>query len=389
MTAQDMQFEFATATRIIFRAGTIQQVGPIAKDMGSCAFVVTGRSSDRAEPLLHQLKAQGIKTVVFHTNGEPTVTSTAEAVEQARCAACDVVIALGGGSVIDTGKAVAALLTNTGDITQYLEVVGQGKPITQRPRPFIAVPTTAGTGAEVTRNAVLGVPEHQRKVSIRSALMLPTVAIVDPELTLSLPPALTAGTGLDALTQLIEPFVSTKANPLTDGLCREGLMRAARSLYRAYEHGQDVQARQDMSLASLFGGLALANAKLGAVHGLAGPLGGHIQGPHGALCGRLLPYVMAANVKALQQRDPQSAALHRFHELGLLLTGTPTARAQDAVTWTHRLCQNMKTPPLSAFGLEKKDIPLIAQQARSSSSIKGNPIALTTDELIDILEQAL
>ena len=197
---------------------------------------------------------------------------------------------------------MAALLTNEGDLSDYLEVVGKGRPLQNPAAPCIAVPTTAGTGAEVTYNAVLGVPDQHVKVSMRSPLMLPRWAIVDPLLTHSMPPELTASTGLDALTQLIEAFVSNKANPLTDGVCREGLQRAGRSLRRAFEDGSDAEAREDMSLASLFSGMALANAKLGAVHGFAGPLGGMTDAPHGVICGKLLPYVMQANVRALQDR---------------------------------------------------------------------------------------
>lgn len=204
-------------------------------------------------------------------------------------------------------------MANGGDPLDYAEVIGHGRPLERRSLPLIAIPTTAGTGAEVTRNAVIGSPEHRVKVSLRSPLMLPEVAIVDPELTRDLPPALTASTGLDALTQLIEPLVSCRTNPLTDALCRSGIQRAARSLRRAVEHGEDLVAREDMSLASLFSGLALANAALGAVHGLTGPLGGMFEASHGALCASLLPAVMEANVRALRHRagTPRPAALQR------------------------------------------------------------------------------
>ena len=299
-----MRFEFATATRIIFGGGTIQEVAPLAAGMGSRAFVVTGRTRQRAEPLLEQLNKQGIKCVTFNVPGEPTTTIAKAAVEQARQAKSDLVISIGGGSVLDTGKVIAAMLTNSGQLEDYLEVVGRGEPLTRSPAPHIAIPTTAGTGAEVTRNAVLGVPEHQVKVSMRSPFMLPRLAVVDPVLTYSMPPTVTAGTGLDALTQLMEVYVSNKANPLTDGICREGLKRAARSLRRAYENGSNRAAREDMAIASLFGGLGLANAKLGAVHGFAGPLGGMISAPHGVICARLLPFVCEANVRALQRRAP-------------------------------------------------------------------------------------
>lgn len=307
-----MRFEFATPTRIIFGAAALDEVAPLAAEMGSCAFVVTGRSTERAKPLLEQLNKRQIKCITFNVPGEPTTTIAKAAVSQARQAECDLVIAIGGGSVIDTGKVVAAMLTNSGQLKDYLEVVGQARALACRAVPHIAIPTTAGTGAEVTRNAVLGLPEHRGKVSMRSPLMLPSLAVVDPLLTHSMPPFITAGTGLDAITQLIEAYVCNKANPLTDGICREGLKRAGRSLRIAYENGSNRAAREDMALASLFGGLALANAKLGAVHGLAGPLGGMISAGHGVICARLLPYVMKANIRALQSRADDLPALARY-----------------------------------------------------------------------------
>ena len=254
---------------------------------------------------------------------------------------CDVIIGLGGGSAIDTGKAIAALLTNPGDPLDYLEVIGRGQALHATPLPYIAIPTTAGTGSEVTRNAVLASPEHRVKVSLRSPLMLPRVAIVDPELTYSLPPAITASTGLDALTQLIEPYTCNSPNPLVDAICREGMQRAARSLKRAYQDGNDVAAREDMSIAALFGGLALANAKLGAVHGFAGPLGGLFPAPHGMICARLLPLIVEANVRALQERKPNTSVLQRYAEVAQLLTGRSTAGASDAIEWLHAtLCRS-------------------------------------------------
>ncbi|MHC4913487.1 MAG: iron-containing alcohol dehydrogenase, partial [Planctomycetota bacterium] len=255
-----MRFEFATAGRIIFGAGTISQVGPLAAEMGSSAIVVTGRTIARAQVVLEQLQKEGIKCITFNVDGEPTTTIAKAAIERGRRAQCEMVIGIGGGSAIDTGKAVAAMLTNSGELEDYLEVVGRGQALTERAAAHIAIPTTAGTGAEVTRNAVLGVPEHRVKVSMRSALMLPRAAVVDPELTYSMPPALTASTGLDALTQLMEAYVCRKGNPLTDGICREGLRRAGCSLRKAYEDGGDEAAREDMAAASLFSGLALANA---------------------------------------------------------------------------------------------------------------------------------
>jgi len=390
-----MRFEFATATRIIFGGGTIQEVAPLAAEMGSRAFVVTGRTRQRAEPLLEQLNKQGIKCVTFNVSGEPTTTIAKAGVKQAREAKSDLVISVGGGSTLDTGKVIAAMLTNNGELEDYLEVVGRGKPLARSPVPHIAIPTTAGTGAEVTCNAVLGVPDHQVKVSMRSPFMLPRLAVIDPVLTHSMPPSITASTGLDALTQLMEVYVSNKANPLTDGICREGLRRAGRSLRQAYEDGSDRAAREDMAIASLFSGLGLANAKLGAVHGFAGPLGGMISAPHGVICARLLPYVCQANVQALQSRAADSAALARYDEIAQLLTPPAFLRKQeggaqavDGVRWVQELCEALKVPPLTEFGLKEQDFPAVVAKSQKSSSMKGNPITLTDDELMEILKKA-
>jgi alcohol dehydrogenase class IV len=383
-----MKFEFATATRILFGPGTFQEVAPLAAELGRRGFVITGRSLGRAARLLEDLNQHAIEYVQFSVAGEPTTDLALAGVERARDAGCDFVIGVGGGSVLDTGKAIAALMTNTGELLDYLEVIGRGKPLTNPSAPCIAVPTTAGTGSEVTRNAVLASPEHGVKVSLRSPWMLPRLAVIDPELTYSMPPAVTASTGLDALTQVLEPYASNQANPMTDAICREGIGRAARSLRRAYQDGGDAMARQDMALASLFGGLALANAKLGAVHGFAGPLGGLFPAPHGTICARLLPYVMEANVRALQARMPDSQALARFDEVAQILTGKDTARAADGVIWVQDLCTDLEVPPLSDFGLTEDDFPTVVENARNASSMKGNPIVLTDEELTDILRRA-
>jgi alcohol dehydrogenase class IV len=320
-------------------------------------------------------------------HGEPTIDVVRAGMEAARN--CDMVIGLGGGSVMDTGKAIAALVTNPGEITDYLEVVGRGQPLVNAPLPYIAIPTTAGTGTEVTRNAVIEATEQNVKVSLRSPLMLPRVALIDPELTYHLPPEITAASGLDALTQCIEPFVSIKANPMTDAVCREGIRQAARCLRRAYENGSDVEARQGMSLAALCGGMALANAGLGAVHGFAGPLGGTLHAPHGAICARLLPFVMEANLQALESRHPGHPAIERYQEIAKLLTGGDTATAQDGIEWTSQIVSDLKIPPLSQLGLHEAQLPEAVEKTLKSSSFKGNPIPLHATELIDILEKAI
>jgi alcohol dehydrogenase class IV len=384
-----MEFEFATATRIIFGPGKISEVAPLAAGMSKRACIVTGRTTERAQPLLEQLDEQKIEYTIFRVIGEPTTETVKKGVELARKAQSDIVISFGGGSAIDTGKAIAAMLTNSGRLEDYLEVVGLGKPLTRPAATHIAIATTAGTGAEVTRNAVLGVPEHKVKVSMRSPLMLPTLAVIDPVLTHSMSPAVTASTGLDALTQLMEVYVSKKVNPLTDGICREGLLRAGRSLRIAYENGEDEQAREDMAVASLFGGLSLANAGLGAVHGFAGPLGGMISAGHGTICAALLPSVMEVNVQVLKNRESGSAALLRYDEIAQIVTGSKKAQATDGVKWVHELCSALQIRPLSQFGLKERDFPDAVARARKSSSMKGNPIELTDEELMEILKKAI
>jgi alcohol dehydrogenase class IV len=384
-----MKFEFATATRIIFGAGVLQQVGQGVKHLGRRALVVTGRNPQRADKLLNILSVSGVGAIPFAVAGEPDISTVEHCVALAKGENCDLVIAFGGGSVIDTGKAVAAMMTNEGDLLDYLEIIGRGKSLAQPALPFFAIPTTAGTGAEVTRNAVLASPEHQVKVSLRSNHLLPSAAVIDPELTYDLPPALTASTGLDALTQLIEPYVCLRVNPMTDGFCVEGLSRAARSLREAVFSGQNRRAREDMALASLLGGLALANAGLGAVHGFAGPIGGIFPAPHGAVCAALLPHVMATNLRALRERDPQSDALSRYARIAALLTGTPHATADAGVAWVRELVASLPIPKLGAYGIREEHVADLVAKAANASSMKANPILLTPEELAHTLRLAL
>lgn len=384
-----MKFEFATAARIVFGPGAAGQIGSSAKNLGRRALVVTGKTPRRAEKLLADLAANGITPVTFAVVGEPEIATVENGVALARKENSDLVVSLGGGSVIDAGKAIAAMLTNEGELLDYLEIIGRGKTLAKPAAPFIAVPTTAGTGAEVTRNAVLASPEQKVKVSLRSPLMLPRVAVVDPELTYDLPPALTAATGLDALTQLIEPYVCLRANPMTDGYCERGIFHAARSLREAVFNGQNQSAREDMALASLLGGLALANAGLGAVHGFAGPIGGMFPAPHGAVCAALLPQVMAANLRALRERDPGNPALPRYAKIAALLAGKANADADAGVEWIQKLVADLPVPKLGIYGIRKEHVADIVTKAANASSMKANPVVLTPDELAQTLRLAL
>ncbi len=378
-----MNFEFATAARVIFGEGTAVTLPELARTFGSCPLVVTGTSTARATGLVSALSAE-----TFAVRGEPTVDVVREGVRRAREAACDVVISVGGGSVIDAGKAIATIATNGGEPLEFLEVVGKGRTIETPPLAFIAVPTTAGTGSEVTRNAVLGSTQHGVKASLRSPLMLPRVALVDPELTYGLPPAVTASTGLDALTQLIEPYVSIRANPLVDAICVEGIRRVAGALRRVYHDGNDRSARLDMSLASLFGGLALANSGLGVVHGFAAPLGGRWKAPHGALCAALLPHGMAANIASLRARAPQHPAIERYAMIARLLTGRNDAGAEDGIEWVQALCLELDVPALRTWGITEADLPGVVEEATRASSMKANPLPLTSEELLAVISAA-
>jgi alcohol dehydrogenase class IV len=377
-----MSFDFATAARIRFGPGAVREVAPAARLMGTHALVVTGRDMRPAAALVAELHAVSVAATPFSIAGEPTIERVDEGIATARRAGCDLVIASGGGSAIDAGKAIAAIVANSGEILDYLEVVGRGRPLEKPSLPLIAIPTTAGTGSEVTRNAVLASPGHGVKASLRGAGMLPRMAVVDPELTLTLPPAVTASTGLDALTQLVEPFVTPRANEMTDLYCREGMARVARSLERAYTHGNNLAARTDMALASLFGGLALANAGLGAVHGLAAPLGGAYPAPHGAVCAALLPHVVDVNLRALRLRAPSSPALARYSEIARIF-GCDNLAARLA-----ELCQALNVAPLATFGVPREAFPRIAAQAARASSMKANPVELGEAELVEILERA-
>jgi alcohol dehydrogenase class IV len=384
-----LRFEFATAGRIIFGPGAVAELGPLARSIGRRAFVVTGKDKIRHADAINDLESAGLGCTLFGVAGEPTVSLVREGAALFRTAGCELLIAIGGGSAIDAGKAIAALAANPGDVLDYLEVIGKGQPLRNPPFPMIAVPTTAGTGSEVTRNAVLGSPEHGVKASLRSPMMLPRVAIVDPQMTLGLPRAITASTGLDALTQLIEAYVCLRANPVTDALCLDGLRAAANSLAIAFDNGNDAAARARMSYASLLSGLALANAGLGVVHGFAAPIGGMFEAPHGAVCAALLPFGMEVNIRAVRERDPESGALARYAEIARVLTGNNGACAEDGAEWVRLLARKLNIPSLSAYGIGPQHVDDIGAKAALASSMKANPVALTVTELEWVLEKSI
>ena len=375
-------FAFATAARIAFGPGSSAQLPDAVAGLGVRPLVCTGATPDRFASLLEGLDDARSWPIA----GEPTLDDIRAGVAAAREHGADVVVGLGGGAVLDAAKIIAALAPNDGDVLDYVEVIGAGRTMAQRPLPFVAVPTTAGTGSEVTMNGVVTSAEHGVKVSMRHPTMLARVALVDPELTLGCPPAVTASSGLDALTHCLESFVSPMANPLTDGFSAEGLRRAGHSQRRAYTHGDDLDARTDMALCALLGGLALANAKLGAVHGLAGVVGGLTGAPHGLTCATLLVECCRGNVAALRDRAPEDPALTRYAEAGALLSGTTGVAA--LLDWLAETVRVLEVPTIGELGVTPEQYSQICKQAAASSSMKGNPIMLSAEELEEILRRS-
>lgn len=377
-------FSFATTGRISFGVGCATEIPGAVVAHGKHVLLVTGSHPERYD-VLDALVEAGLQITRLTLGREPTVDDAREAAKLAR--SCDVVLGLGGGSVLDLAKAAGALVV-ADDVMDHLEVIGRGRPLPRPGLPVVAVPTTAGTGSEVTANAVLAAPDEGVKVSLRGATMLPHIAIVDPALTLGCPAKVTASAGLDAFTQCLEPYVSPMASPLTDGFARTGLSAAGRALRAAYSDGTDIEARTDMALCSLLGGLALANAKLGAVHGLAGVIGGVTGGPHGAICAALLPSSITVTTAALRSRDPRSTALTRYAHAADIVTGERRSRTDDLVSWIRETCQTLSVPGLSAYGFDDADVDQVVAAAARSSSMKGHPIELTLDELRLIVQSS-
>jgi alcohol dehydrogenase class IV len=369
-------FTILQPKRIRFGRGQVQAAVPEIAALGQRIFLVHGRDGSRAEWLAQALKAEGVGVHPHACASEPTLPMLEDALAAARGAAC--VVSLGGGATIDLGKAVAALLPATGTPLDYLEVIGRGQRIEADPLPFVAIPTTAGTGAEVTKNAVIDVPDHRRKVSLRDDRMIADVAIIDPALTDRCPRGVTLASGLDAVTQVIEPYLCTRANPYTDALCRAAIPQGLAALRRLME-AEDAGARDDMAWVSLSGGLALANSGLGAVHGLAGVIGGMTGAAHGAVCGTLLPHVLRANRAAV-------ADASRFVEVVRWISAV--FATGDAVDSLERWMHEAGLPRLSAQGLHARDHQAVAEAAAVSSSMKANPAPLSAADLVAVLTAA-
>ncbi|PPB80511.1 hypothetical protein LV82_01860 [Albidovulum inexpectatum] len=376
-----MAFALAMPRKIRFGRGEARAALPEIAAFGRVALLVHGRDPARVEWAVQGLRALGMTVLPHPCPAEPTLPMLQEAIRAGQEA--DFVIGLGGGAALDLAKAAAALIPGNADPMDHLEVVGRGLPLGIDPLPFVAIPTTSGTGAEATRNAVIGVPDHRRKVSLRDERMIARLAIVDPSLTDGCPPAVTLASGLDAITQVIEPYLCTRANPFTDALCRDAIPMGLKALRRLMD-AEDAEARDSMAWVSLSGGLALANAGLGAVHGLAGPIGGLCDAPHGAVCGTLLPHVLRANAERLEPGSPIAA---RMQDVRRWLS--EALGAQDGIGALERWSRESGLPRLGEMGLATTDIPAIAEAAVASSSMKANPVALSTQELIRILHAAV
>nr|WP_265500384.1 iron-containing alcohol dehydrogenase [Paracoccus beibuensis] len=377
-------FAFVTATEILFGRGQVAAAPARIVALGWQVLLVHGRDPSRSQALVQALRGAGCAVTSFTVPREPDMALIDQGVRAA--SGTDVVVAMGGGAAVDAGKAIAALLPATRPMLDHLEVVGRGLPLDHPPLPFVAIPTTAGTGAEVTRNAVIGVPDRARKVSLRDQRMLPRLAIVDPALTDGCPRTVTLASGLDAVTQVIEPYICTKSNPLTDALCRDAIPRGLSALVRLMQ-SEDPKARDDMAWVSLCGGLALANSGLGAVHGLAGPLGGMTGAPHGAICGALLPHVLVANRRAVT--DDALAA--RLNEVGAWIgqaLGQRDASVEEAARLLVQWSRQQGLPTLSALGIDAEAQAASAEAAASSSSMKANPARLSVADLRALMQEA-
>jgi hypothetical protein len=370
-----MIFAIHSPPRILFGRGEVARAPALAASFGARGVIVHGARTVHAAPLLAALDAMAVSCPQ-----EPTLAMLEAALITARAHRPDWVLAIGGGAVLDMGKALAAMIPQATPVMDHLEGVGPVHPLSATPLPFVAVPTTAGTGAEVTKNAVIGLPDLGRKVSLRDDRMIARAAIIDPALTDHCPQAITLTSGLDAITQVIEPYVSIKATPYTDAITRPAIPMGLAALIRLME-GEDAAARDAMAFVSLSGGLALANAGLGAVHGFAGVIGGMTGAAHGAICGALLPHVIAMN----RARVVDPARLTAVAAMIGAAFGTGADAAPGALAQWSR---SHGLPTLAAMGLPAADHRMVAETAMTASSMKGNPVSLGADDLMAILAAA-
>lgn len=376
-------FDFATSSQIHFGRGSLSRLVDHLGGHSGPVLLVTGRHNEPDNPVLALLRERGIPFLQAVIPGEPDSALIDQEAEKARAAGVQQVISFGGGSVMDGGKAIAMLVTNGGTCLDYAEIVGKSRKITKSSLPHIAVPTTAGTGSEVTRNAVIIFREKKVKASIRSPLMIPDVAIVDPETMRTVPPDVTAATGMDALTQVIESFLSSRSTILVDSLCEKALPLAFESLILAYEDGDDLNAREKMAYVSLIGGIALANAGLGAVHGFAAAIGGMFDVPHGVVCACFLPVVFEANYNILQKKRPGHPAIAKYHRIAQYM-GYPNGDIGKAIEALYDLRFRLNIPGMRKYGMDRLMAGDIAEITSRTSSMKGNPTELTFAQLTEI-----
>ncbi len=376
-------FAISAPGRILFGRGVLEQAASVITAYGTRGILVTGRSTERGDALARLLLPAQVTRLACL--GEPTLDMLLDALPQARAFQPDFVVAIGGGAAMDMGKALAALIPQSTGPMDHLEGVGRALPFGAAPLPFIALPTTAGTGAEVTKNAVIGVPDQGRKVSLRDDRMMPRAAIVDPALTDGCPWPVTLASGLDAITQVIEPYVSCRATPFTDAISLPAISQGLTALMRL-QAGEVTEARDAIAWVSLSGGLALANSGLGAVHGLAGVIGGLTGGAHGAICGALLGPVLAMN-RALA--TPGTVAHERLTHVCAILASVLGCAEQDAPSILTAWARGAGLPGLGQMGLANGQLRHVAEAAMSASSMKGNPVPAPVSALTTALEQAL
>ncbi len=379
--------QFYLPIKIITGLGCLAQLAEVVRASGRRALLVCGQEAMRRsgilERALNDLQRAGVYTVVYDAvHGEPDLDTVQAAVDLARQEQAEVVIGIGGGSAMDVGKAAAVLCTQPGTVHEHY----RGRPLSERRLPFVSVPTTAGTGAEVTNNAVLIDPERGIKESLRGAHLFATAAVVDPELTVSMPPEITASSGADALCQAIESFVARGAQPPSDALAGQAIQWIGRSLVRAYEQGSDLPARADMLYGSLLTGMAMTNTRLGGAHGLAHPLGYRYHIAHGVICGLLLPYVMEYSLEHASDKYAEVARLLQVETRGL----SASEAAQEAVVAVRVITTKIGIPHhLRIFEVQQEDFPAIIAQALPSANLKNNPRPLGAEDLQVILKQAL
>jgi alcohol dehydrogenase class IV len=378
-------FAFQTAGKILFGRGQSDNVHELVQAFGLRVLLVRGRAVPFVDLLCARMRDAGCEVTEVFADREPTLTDVDSAVELGRTMIIDVVVSIGGGSAIDLGKAAAALTPSKSAALDHLEVVGKGQPLSVQPLPFIAVPTTSGTGAEVTKNAVIAVPEEGRKVSLRHDWMFPILAIIDPALTDNSPRSVTLASGLDAITQVIEPYLSNRANPMTDAICRQAIplgLEALASLMKA----ESPSARDWLAYTSLMGGVALSNAGLGAVHGLAGVIGGRSAAPHGVICGRLLGPILKLN---FERAAATGADTKRYHEICGYFASCFELDQKTAFGDLPAKLDQLGLPRLGHWLGDNSDLTVIANEAITSSSIKANPFVLGSEALIEAVADAL